>query len=126
MEAVIGTILFIGLVVTLQMCGQVCLKKGMNELPIIPVNHLGDVLRFTSRVLTNRFVRLALFFWATWYLLYLTVLNKFDISKSYPLNSLDLILVLIVSKFYLKETIPWPRWAGAACISVGVLLVASS
>ncbi len=120
------TILFIGMVVTIQMMGQVCLKRGMNELPLMPVEHFRDVFKFAMSVLGNRFVRLALFLWATWYILYITVLYRFDISKSYPLNSIDLLLILIVSKFYLREVIPWPRWVGAALIASGVYLVASS
>jgi uncharacterized membrane protein len=120
------TLLFIGMVVTIQMLGQVCLKRGMNELPLMEVSHFRDVVKFARRVLTNRFVRIALCLWATWYLLYMTVLNRFDISKSYPLNSIDLLLILLVSKFYLREIIPWPRWAGAVLIAAGVYLVASS
>jgi uncharacterized membrane protein len=122
----IGTILFVGLVVLIQMLGQVCLKRGLNSLPHSVMRRPSDLLGFIVMVFRLRFVQVALVLWATWYVLYISVLHKFDISKSFPLNSLDLLLILLVSKFYLRETIPWQRWAGATLICVGVVLVASS
>ncbi|MGF1657585.1 MAG: EamA family transporter [Verrucomicrobiales bacterium] len=122
----IWSLLFIGSVVSIQMLGQVFLKRGLNELEVEPLHGFRDIYGFTKRVFGNRFVKLALALWATWYVLYMTVLHHFDISKSYPLNSIDLLLILVVSRFYLKETIPWPRWLGACVIAVGVYLVAST
>ncbi len=122
----IGTILFVGLVVLIQMAGQVCLKRGLNSLPQTAIQGAGDIVRFLLMVFRLRYVQIALLLWGTWYLLYLTVLHKFDISKSFPLNSLDLLLILLVSRFYLREILPWPRWVGAALICTGVVLVASS
>lgn len=122
----IGTILFVGLVVLIQMAGQVCLKRGLNSLPQTVIRGPGDVIGFLVMVFRLRYVQVALFLWAAWYLLYLTVLYRFDISKSFPLNSLDLLLILLVSRFYLREILPWPRWVGAGLICLGVILVASS
>ncbi len=122
----IGTILFVGLVVLIQMLGQVCLKRGLNSLPHSALRRPNDLLGFVLMVFQLRYVQVALLLWATWYVLYIAVLHRFDISKSFPLNSLDLLLILLVSKFYLREEIPRQRWFGAALIATGVVLVASS
>ncbi len=122
----IGTLLFISLVVLIQMLGQVCLKRGLNSLPHAALKRPSDLLGFIMMVFNLRYVQVALVLWATWYVLYISVLHKFDISKSFPLNSIDLLLILLVSKFYLREVIPWQRWAGALLIGIGVILVASS
>jgi drug/metabolite transporter (DMT)-like permease len=44
----------------------------------------------------------------------------------YPFLALNMVLVALVSAFFLGETIPMLRWAGILVICAGILLVARS
>jgi undecaprenyl phosphate-alpha-L-ara4N flippase subunit ArnE len=59
-------------------------------------------------------------------LLWLMVLQHMDISKAFPVVSMSLVLVMLISRFRFGEHIPLRRWLGAAVITLGVCLVASS
>lgn len=120
-------LLFVGFAVVLQMSGQVCLKRGINALPKEPpIHHMRDLMAFVGDVVSSRLVRLAVMLLLSWFLLYLAVISRFPLSQTIPLNSLDLLLVLIVARFYLRERIPAARWVGAIIICAGIFLVAAS
>lgn len=59
-------------------------------------------------------------------LAWLLVLYKMDVSKATPFLSLGFILVTVVSRYHLKETVPPGRWAGVLLIAVGLWMVALS
>jgi len=57
---------------------------------------------------------------------WLVALYRMDVSRAFPILSLGSVLVLLVSRFYLGETVSAHRWAGALLIAIGVALVSSS
>lgn len=59
-------------------------------------------------------------------LFWLAVLYRMEVSKAVPFLSLGFVLVLIASRFYLKETIGTTRWAGVAVIILGIVLLSRS
>ena len=56
----------------------------------------------------------------------LLVLYRMDVSRAFPFLSLGSILVVAVSRLYLKERVPAYRWAGVLLISAGIALVAQT
>jgi len=58
--------------------------------------------------------------------LWLLVLYRMDVSRAFPGLSLGAILVLVVSRFYLRESVSLHRWAGAVLIAIGVALISAS
>lgn len=54
---------------------------------------------------------------------WLLVLAQMEVSQAFPLLSLNFILVLLVSRFYFQENVPWIRWLGVLCIMSGVVLL---
>ncbi|MCL4378502.1 MAG: EamA family transporter [Actinobacteria bacterium] len=44
-------------------------------------------------------------------------------SFAYPFIGLTYVLILIVSKFILKESVNPIRWIGAAIITIGVVVI---
>ena len=58
--------------------------------------------------------------------LWLVVLYRMDVSRAFPILSLGSVVVLAVSRFYLKERVSAYRWAGVLLITVGIALVAST
>jgi drug/metabolite transporter (DMT)-like permease len=53
-------------------------------------------------------------------------LRFLDVSQAYPISSIELIVVLLLSRVILKEKIDIQRWAGVALIGGGTILVGLS
>ena len=57
---------------------------------------------------------------------WLVVLYRTDVSRAFPILSFGSILVLVASRFFLKEPVSRRRWVGALLIAFGVALVSAS
>lgn len=55
--------------------------------------------------------------------LWMYILRNFEFNQAYPLISISYVLGTVVSIFIFKETIPLIRYAGIACIILGVILI---
>lgn len=55
---------------------------------------------------------------------WLIVLYHMDVSKATPFLSLGFVLVTIVSRLHLHESITFSRWIGVILVTVGLWLVA--
>lgn len=60
---------------------------------------------------------------ATGFALWVFVLSRWDVSVAYPFLSLNLIVVMLCSKFIFSENIKRHQWIGACFIFGGVLLI---
>lgn len=60
-----------------------------------------------------------MFFW-------LWALYSMDISKAFPVVSMSIVLIMLISRWKFGETVSLRRWLGAVVITIGVFLVASS
>jgi drug/metabolite transporter (DMT)-like permease len=59
-------------------------------------------------------------------MLWMVALSHMDISYAFPLVSASYVLVAVLSRLLLKESIPWQRWLAIAVISLGVALSAGN
>jgi len=57
------------------------------------------------------------------YVLWIAFLASVAISKAFPLSSIQIVLILLASKFFLKEHITRRRWLGGLLIMIGIYLV---
>lgn len=57
---------------------------------------------------------------------WLLVIDLMDISKAYPILSLNYAIMIFVSKFYFAEEIPITRWVGVTSIILGVFFINQS
>lgn len=55
---------------------------------------------------------------------YLTALSWADLTYVLPATAFGNVIVALLSKYWLHETISWQRWAGIALITIGVGFVA--
>lgn len=55
--------------------------------------------------------------------LWFAVLYRMEISKAFPFLSLGFVLVMLLSRYYLREVVSPSRWAGAVLIAIGVVMV---
>lgn len=59
-------------------------------------------------------------------LLWLSVLYTMEVSKAFPFLSLGFVLVMLISRFVLKELVSPQRWLGVGFITLGIVMVSLS
>lgn len=67
-------------------------------------------------------ILLGLAVYALEYVLWLTYLSHSPLSQAFPMYSLTIVLILLVSKLFLNESVGLNRWCGAMLIIAGVWL----
>ncbi len=111
--------------VTLAAVAQLTLKHGVNEVVeesgALGVD--GDSLR---NVVTTAWVWIGLALFALSAVVWLAVLSRTSLSFAYPFASLTYVLILLADRFVLDQPVPGLRYAGVACIIVGIVLVAQT
>lgn len=100
--------------------GDTCLSRGMTSLPPITLAHPISLVSavFTPWIAAG--IVLLIGFFAS----YLTALSWADLTYVLPATAFGNVIVALLSKFWLHETISWQRWAGIVLITVGVGFVA--
>lgn len=104
--------------------GQTFLKLGV-ERPSAAGMDRGLVGLLTA-IATSPQVLLGLFFYGCGALAWILVLRRMDLSYAYPFLALNFVLITLVSRFFLGETVPPMRWLGILIICSGILIVARS
>jgi len=117
------SILLILLSISIAVGGQIILKIGMNRIGSINVNSFQTLGKFFSEVIKSPLVWVGLLLYVLSAAIWLVVLSAVDLSFAYPFIGVTYVLVLILSKFILKEDINPLRWAGAAIITIGVVVI---
>jgi drug/metabolite transporter (DMT)-like permease len=100
--------------------GDTLLSHGMRQMPPITVHHLGLLLVALKNPWVVSGIVLLIGFFAS----YLTALSWADLSFVIPLTAFSYVVVALLSRFWLHETISIYRWAGIALIVCAVGFVA--
>ncbi len=100
--------------------GDACLARGMKPLPAINLSHPLELLAavFTPWVALG--IALLIGFFAS----YLTALSWADLTFVLPATAFGNVIIVLISRFWLGETISLERWLGVALITIGVSFVA--
>jgi drug/metabolite transporter (DMT)-like permease len=110
--------------VALAAVAQLTLKTGMN--------HVNDELAPATFSLSGRSLRVlvgqpfvwgGLFLFGVSALVWLVVLSRASLSFAYPFAALTYVSILLFDHFVLNEQVPALRWAGVACIALGIVLI---
>ena len=112
--------LILGLVAISAPLGDTFLSRGMTALPPISLAHPLSLISavFTPWIAAG--IALLICFFAS----YLTALSWADLTYVLPATAFGNVIVALLSKYWLRETISWQRWAGIALITIGVGFVA--
>ena len=112
--------LILGLVAVCAPLGDTCLSRGMTRVGDISLAHPGSLVAavFTPWIAVG--IALLIGFFAS----YLTALSWADLTFVLPATAFGNVIVELLSKFWLHETISLERWAGVVLITVGVGFVA--
>jgi uncharacterized membrane protein len=112
--------LILGLVAVCAPLGDTCLALGMTAMPSISLAHPAALIAavFTPWIAAG--IALLIGFFAS----YLTALSWADLTFVLPATAIGNVIVELLSKFWLHETISLERWAGVVLITLGVSFVA--
>jgi uncharacterized membrane protein len=112
--------LILGLVAVCAPLGDSCLARGMTAMPSISLAHPGALIAavFTPWIAAG--IALLIGFFAS----YLTALSWADLTFVLPATAFGNVIVALLSRFWLHETISLERWAGVVLITLGVSFVA--
>jgi drug/metabolite transporter (DMT)-like permease len=109
--------------IALEVVATVLFKKGTNRLANSMrqgwLSHLDNILN----ALKTKEIALGVFLYAIEYVFWIAFLASVDISKAFPLSSVQIVLILLASRLMLKERVNAYRWLGATLIVVGIYLV---
>ena len=108
---------------TLTLAGQIFFKKGVNGLRVESLGNPKEYFRFLKRVLKSPLIWLGLLATAGWAIVWLVVLDCTELSLAFPIESVQYVLIIIASYFFLKEPISWTRVLGTLLIVLGIILV---
>ncbi|PYM34602.1 MAG: hypothetical protein DME15_08465 [Candidatus Rokuibacteriota bacterium] len=103
--------------------GHVMLSKGMKtvgDLTDAPGPMLGGML---ARAMSSPWLLLGVTLQATFFVLYLTLLSRANVSQVLPMTALDYVVVAFLAQLLLAEAVTPARWLGIGFIVVGVFLV---
>ena len=109
--------------ITLEVMATVLFKKGTSRLANSIrqgwLSHIDNIMN----ALRTKEIALGILLYAIEYVLWIAFLASVDISKAFPLSSVQIVLILLASRIILKEHINQYRWLGATLIIVGIYLV---
>jgi len=118
-----SSILLILFSISIAVAGQILLKVGINRIGIVNLNNLDTLKQLFSGVIKSPLVISGLFLYVISAAIWLVVLSAVDLSFAYPFIGFTYVMVLVLSKFILKEDVNPIRWAGALIITIGVIVI---
>jgi len=115
--------LLIGIIVAATSVGEVLQALGMRrhgEIRDFRPGAVGRALRLLAR---NRFVIGSVAAMAISFFAFMGLLTVSELSFAVPATAITYVLETALAKFVLRERVNWLRWAGAALVVCGVVLV---
>jgi drug/metabolite transporter (DMT)-like permease len=112
--------MILGLVAVCAPLGDSCLSRGMTGMPAISLSHPTTLIAavFTPWIAVG--IALLIGFFAS----YLTALSWADLTFVLPATAFGNVIVALLARFWLHDSISLERWAGIALITLGVSFVA--
>ena len=110
----------LGLVAVCAPLGDTCLSQGMKQVADVSLAHPTTLIAavFTPWIAVG--IALLIGFFAS----YLTALSWADLTYVLPATAFGNMIVEMLARFALHETVSIQRWIGCALITVGVAFVA--
>ncbi|MHB1838819.1 MAG: EamA family transporter [Acidobacteriaceae bacterium] len=108
--------LVLGAVMVGASVGDTFLSKGMKQVGPVSLHHLAGLLI----AMKNPWVFSGIAFLILFFASYLTALSWADLTFVLPATGFGYVIIALLSKFWLRETISPARWLGIALITLGV------
>jgi len=119
----LSSVLLILLSISIAVAGQILLKIGIDSIGVNGIGSTKALISLFSGIIKSPIVLTGLFLYFISAAIWLVILSTVDLSFAYPFIGLSYVLVLILSKFILKEEVNPIRWIGAFIITAGVVII---
>ncbi len=106
--------------------GHVMLSKGMKAVGDLTESAADRLTPMIWHAVSSPWVLLGVALQACFFFMYLALLSRAALTQVLPMTALDYIVVALLAQAFLAEAVTPVRWAGIACITVGVVLVSQS
>jgi len=117
------TVVLLALMVVAGATGDVLLSMGVKQIGELQHWTPEGVAAFLVSVFTNVTVWLGIACLVGYFVSYMLVLSWADFSFVLPASALTYVLVPVLARIVLNESVTPLRWAGVGCIFLGVVLV---
>ena len=119
----LSSVLLILLSISIAVAGQILLKIGIDRIGVNGIGSTKALINLFSGIIKSPIVLTGLFLYFISAAIWLVILSTVDLSFAYPFIGLSYVLVLILSKFILKEEVNPIRWVGGFIITAGVVII---
>lgn len=114
--------------VSLAISGQICLRRGMNDIKReTGIQELKELIKkpatFVKEIATSWVVVLGLVLFVASAAFWLMVLLDVPLGIAYPFVALTYIVVMFYDKFFEDRSIVALNWVGVAAIVAGIVLI---
>jgi len=114
------------IMVSIAPLGDIFLSKGMKQIGAMTSWAPSSLFDFFFRAFTSGTIWLGIALLLTYFVAYLVVLSWADYSYVYPATSMSMLVVALLARFVLHESVRPLRWAGVAMICLGVFAVGNT
>ena len=104
--------------------GDTCLSRGMKPLPAISLSHPMELISSLIGAVFTPWIAAGIALLICFFASYLTALSWADLTFVLPATAFGNVIVALLSRFWLNESISPERWAGILLITAGVGFVA--
>ena len=118
--------LFIFFSIICNIVGQYSLKKSLTDFTDYKINSLYNLTNLFKGMILQKFFWLGLICFGLTFVFWLLGIKKLPLSTAYPATALSIILVVLMSKITLNESISKLHFWGISFVVLGVLLIAYS
>jgi drug/metabolite transporter (DMT)-like permease len=122
----INALLLIIVSVSIAVVAQLVLKLGVEGIGQVNLGNWESIRHFLLAAVSSPQVLLGLALYGLSAVIWLVVLARVNLSYAYPMVATSYVLMLILSRFLLKEDVSLTRWIGVAIICLGVLIMSRS
>jgi len=116
----------LGLVVVLQVAGNIFLSRGMRRVGSLSGVSVASLYAYGIKTATNPWVMLGFVLLLAFFALYLTALSRLDLSYVLPMTASTYVLTALSAWFLLGESVSPTRWIGTLAVTIGIVLVTDS
>ncbi|GAB4304098.1 MAG: EamA family transporter [Desulfuromonadia bacterium] len=120
------TLLVMIAAVTAGTVGDILLSLGMKELGDISAKSLRGMAATFVHALGEPKIVIGTIMLALFFFLWLAVLSWEDLSVALPLQALNYVIVALIARYWLGETVTPLRWGGIILVCIGVILIIRS
>jgi bacterial/archaeal transporter family protein len=115
--------LLVALMVGATTAGEVLQAAGMRRHGEVSDFRPGAVGRALTVLARNRFIIGGVIAMAISFFAFMKLLSMTDLSFAVPVSAVTYVMETVLAKYLLKERVTGLRWAGAALVICGVVLV---